>query len=251
MRLDNVSLLDIIPSNMRGDKTIKGFAAAWDYIQSRVLEKVPLTNLFEHLDLLNSDQLNEVAKAEDVPWYDTSFDIAKRRRILRDYKRIYYKAGTVWAIETAMGNIFGYAIVKEWYEYGGQEFHFKVIVTEMESEEKVRMAVRTIDRIRPARTTLDGIEKLSVLSGTILLGCFIRQGIRTVIHRAPEDFNPVPSLMATATFAHLSRLSLRTVRHPAPDGFHNRPVLYGTIHTAHLSRQAFRFVTHSAPGMED
>lgn len=186
MKLDNVSLLDIIPSNMRGDKTIKGFAAAWDWLQGQVLKAVPLANLFENLDKLTSEQLDSIAKAEDVPWYDTSFDIAKRRRILRDYKQVYYKSGTVWAIETAMGNIFGEAVVKEWYDYGGSPFHFKVLVVEVESEEKVRMAIRTIDRIRPARTTLDGIEKLTELSGVLTAGCFIYQSFREVRHPAPR-----------------------------------------------------------------
>lgn len=250
MKLHEISLLDVIPSNMRSDKNIRGFAAAWDHMQSFLLERSRLVNLFESLDLLSGRQLDDVAAAIDIPWYDTSFDIAKKRRIIRNYFPIYCRAGTVWAIEEAMGNIFGQAAVKEWYDYGGQEFHFKVIVTEMESEEKVRMAVRTVDRIRPARTTLDGIEKLSTLTGSLSAGCFIRHGFRTVRHRPPKDFNPAPALHVMALAGHLSRQSFRTVRHPAPDWGCAPPMLRGTINTAHLSRQASRAVTHKAPGME-
>lgn len=249
MRLDKVSLLDIIPSNMRGDRTIRGFAGAWDHAQSRILEKSRLVNLFDALDLLDGKRLDSVAAAIDIPWYDTSFDIAKKRRIIRDHLPIYLRAGTVWAIETAMGNIFGAASVKEWFEYGGRQFHFYVEVTEVESEEKVRMAVRTIDRIKPARTTLDGLIKRAELSGDAALGCFFRQSIRTVVHPLPE-IGPIEietELRGTLLHGGAFRQAIMSRRTRPSDA---APLLFGGAGMGGIFRQTLRTAATAAPEME-
>lgn len=249
MRLDKASLLDIIPSNMRGDRTIRGFAAAWDHMQGKALEKSRLVNLFEALDLLTDGQLDQTADAIDIPWYDTSFDIAKKRRILRDYLPVYLRAGTVWAIETAMGNIFGGATVREWFEYGGRQFHFYVSVTEVESEEKVRMAVRTIDRIKPARTTLDGLIKKSVLAGDAAEGCLFRVSLRTVTHPMPE-IGPIEREMeirGAATAGGIFRQTLRAERRRPPAG--DGAVVTG-LGLGGAFRQTLRAAVSAAPETE-
>lgn len=187
MKLSEISLNDIIPSNMRDDNNIKGFVAAFDYIKDKVLRLSQLADLFNHLDLLTGDQLNEIAKAADIPWYDTSKDIENRREILANYMDVYHKAGTVEALETALSNVFDSAQVIEWYEDGGDPFTFSVYVSGTVSEDMVNAAVRTMQRIKPAEAVLDSITFIEGLSAKIVFGGMSRLIRMNVVWEAPEE----------------------------------------------------------------
>lgn len=161
MKISELSFNDVIPQNMKDDKSIKGFAKAFDYILSLYREKVKLVTLFENLSMLTHSQLDKTAEAIDIPWYDTSFDKEVKIKILERYMNMYYLSGTSEAIRETLSNIFGNTKVVPWYEYGGQPFHFKVIVAQTTDENRVRVTVRTLDRITPVRAVFDNVEKYS------------------------------------------------------------------------------------------
>jgi len=187
MKLSEVSLMDIIPSNMRDDINIKGFARAFDYVKEQVLNKSRLCDLFNNLDLLTGDQLNEVAKAADIPWYDTSKSLDNRRQILANYMDVYHKAGTVDALEMALSNVFDSAQVIEWYEDGGDPFTFSVYVSGTISEDMVNAAVRTMSRIKPVEAVLDEITFIEGIDSTIIMGGAIRPYRYRAVWNAPEE----------------------------------------------------------------
>lgn len=161
MKISELSFNDIIPQNMKDDKSIKGFAKAFDHILDLYREKVKLVTLFEHLSMLMHSQLDKTAEAIDIPWYDTGFDKEVKIKILERYMNMYYLSGTAEAIKETLSNIFGHTQVVPWYEYEGQPFHFKVIVAQTTDEDRVRVTVKTLDRITPARAVFDNVEKYS------------------------------------------------------------------------------------------
>ena len=53
--------------------------------------------------------------------------IAAKRAVIRNSDRVYAKLGTPYAVEQIVADYFGTGEVREWYQYGGQPHHFKVL----------------------------------------------------------------------------------------------------------------------------
>lgn len=185
MKLSEVSFNDIIPSNMRSDKNIKGFIAAFDYMKNKVLQKSQMVDLMNHLDLLTDDQLHQVAKAIDIPWYDTSRTRENRINTIKNYMDIYQKSGTVYALQEALSNVFDSAQVIEWYQSGGTPYTFTVYVSGTVSDDAVRVAVETMRRIKPAHSVLAGIYFIEGVKSPFYIGGIARTNRRNIVISAP------------------------------------------------------------------
>lgn len=164
MNLSNISLMDIIPENMRHDRTIKGFAHAWDYLQAQINAALRYVSLFKNLEALNSYQLDQVAAAMRIPWYDTSFTDQQKIDTIRHYELNCFELGTTGAVKRVAEDIFKDATIFEWFEYGGRPFHFKISVDAQESEDLMDRVARVIRSAKTAKAQLDGVENSSVIN---------------------------------------------------------------------------------------
>lgn len=72
--------------------------------------------------------LDIIAVEEDVDLYDTSFPIETKRAMIKNSSYLKARKGTPGAIELAISTIFEECRVYEWWEYGGQPYHFYVEV---------------------------------------------------------------------------------------------------------------------------
>lgn len=163
MKIQDTSLLDLIPECMRNDRIIKGFAAAWDYLKGEVTKVIPLVNLFDYLELLTSEQLDEVAEAMAIDWYSTEYTKEKKIDLIRHYELVCFKLGTVGSILSVARDIYGIAWVTDWYDYDSPQWRFKITVDfgDYTTEEALRKLTRIVRSIKPAKATLNPVEFLS------------------------------------------------------------------------------------------
>ena len=63
----------------------------------------------------------------NIQWYDSTAPIAAKRAVIRNSDRVYSQLGTPYAVEQIVADYFGTGEVREWYQYGGQPHHFKVL----------------------------------------------------------------------------------------------------------------------------
>ena len=87
-----------------------------------------------------------------VDWYDYGYPLEKKRRILKSSVRVHKKKGTKYAIEQALGSVYAQSEVEEWFQYGGQPHHFRIIcdVTEdtiIASYQQIVKAVKEYKRL--------------------------------------------------------------------------------------------------------
>ena len=158
MRLKETSLINLIPEHMRSDRTIRGMAAAWDYLQSVVLEASKLVSLFDNLEMLPEEKIDEVAQAIQIPWYDSSFEKKKKIQKIRNYEKNCYQLGTVAAVNRVVGDVFKDAQVLEWYEYGGKPCKFKITVPDQKQEEDLKKIGELLRIAKNAKATMEGVE---------------------------------------------------------------------------------------------
>lgn len=176
MKLAETSLLDIVPRFMQEDITVQCLAASADYIKRRLLEKIPIANLLDNLDLITEEDLDYIAKAEEIPWYDTGYEIDKKRNCIKNFEKECMILGTPQAVKDVIQDLFGEMQIKEWFEYGGAEKHFKIDVDVLENTEKIEETIREKLRyVKNLRSRFDEIGRLRGIAEGSYYGCAAAQ----------------------------------------------------------------------------
>lgn len=101
----------------------------------RFLECVA-SDMLEHCDLESINTLPLSARAELLPYLAFMFDVditglseSESRRLILNAIEIHRYAGTLYAVKKALQTCFSNYEIKEWFEFGGKPFTFKLEVT--------------------------------------------------------------------------------------------------------------------------
>lgn len=188
MDISEATLLDILPRFMQEDVTAQCLAASADHIMKCLLDRLPLVNLFANLDLLTEEDLDYIARAEKIPWYDTAYGIEVKRECIRNFERECIILGTPQAVENVAKDLFGRTKIEEWFEYGGKEKHFKLNIDMLDSSQKAEEMVRKkIRYVKNLRSVLDEIKRMRRLKEDSCYGCAVLQQRKGFIKEEVED----------------------------------------------------------------
>lgn len=115
--------------------------------------------IYSRIDELPEALVDILAYDMHVDWYDYSYPIEAKRNILRDSVKVHKKMGTKYAIEKALGGIYPYSEVEEWFDYEGQPHHFQVIcdVTNQHITASYQQIVWAIKMYKRLSSWLDGV----------------------------------------------------------------------------------------------
>lgn len=127
MRLNETEMVKLLPAWMQEDGSDKGLATGCDIISRDAYARLKLLSRWDKIDQLNDAELDEMAWELNIQWYDSTAPIAVKRAVIRSSDRVYAKLGTPYAVEQIVADYFGTGEVREWYQYGGQPHHFKVL----------------------------------------------------------------------------------------------------------------------------
>ena len=127
MRLNDIESLKLLPAWMREDTGVQGLAAGCDAVTKALYARIKLLSRWDQIDNLSDAELDEMAWELNIPWYSSTAPIDVKRAIVRNSDKVYAKLGTRYAVEQIITDYFGSGEVREWFEYGGQPHHFKVM----------------------------------------------------------------------------------------------------------------------------
>ena len=158
MRLTDVDLMRLLPQFMRGDRNAEAFAYA---VQSQII-KVSLaiehTKIYSRIDSLSDELLDELAWQFNIAEYRNDYAIDVKRKLVKGCMALHYRRGTVASVEDVIKNIFGTATVEEWFEYGGEPYHFKVRTSNPNaSDEMLADLERVIKETQNIRSYLEAV----------------------------------------------------------------------------------------------
>jgi len=63
-----------------------------------------------------------------VDWWDYNYTLEEKRKTLKDSWNVHRTLGTKGAVEKAISAIYPGTEVREWFEYAGQPYHFKLLI---------------------------------------------------------------------------------------------------------------------------
>lgn len=124
--LQSTSLLDILPQNLLADKQIYAAAQALDDELQKITEATRNALLLPRLDELSEEVIDLLAWQWHVDFYEPSMSIETKRQLVRESIAWHRIKGTKAAVEKMAQTVFKGGVVTEWFEYGGEPYHFRI-----------------------------------------------------------------------------------------------------------------------------
>lgn len=157
--LQHTSLLDILPQNLLRDEQIKAAAQALDAELQKITEATREALLLPRLDELPEAVIDLLAWQWHVDFYEPNMSLETKRQLVRESIAWHRLKGTKAAVETMVQAVFRGGVVTEWFEYGGEPYHFRVDILsapQITAENTARL-LNVIDASKNIRSWLDEI----------------------------------------------------------------------------------------------
>ena len=146
-----------VPKFLLNDKNgyacAKAIEAAMQSMNDIVLQGIKCINDY---DTMPEWRLDELAWETNC-LYDYTADVACKREWIKNAVEYYAKYGTPDAIVKYLSGIFDNVVVEEPQDYGGDPFHFRVIVTGEWSDAADDWAKKAVAATKNVRSVLDTI----------------------------------------------------------------------------------------------
>lgn len=158
MKLSNCSTVELLPEFMRDDPAVSALAAAFDSEIHRFDYYSRHQSVWNQLDNLSEQELDALAEELNLPWYLFDAPIETKRRVIHDGDKVYSHLGTVYAVNEVISAYFGDGTVQEWFDYGGQPFHFRIVSNNpLISNEYLQRFLWLLEQVKRRSAQLDNI----------------------------------------------------------------------------------------------
>ena len=155
------NLLWTLPYALQQDKNKLALATVIADELTALYRDNRLIALYTRIDELDEALLDILAKDFLVSWYLYDGTVEEKRAQIKSCFYVHRRLGTKSAVETAISAIYPDTKVSEWFEYGGDPYHFRLLVDatyENVDQEKHRRVLERIEFYKNLRSVLDGIE---------------------------------------------------------------------------------------------
>ena len=158
--LQHTSLLDILPQNLLRDEQIKAAAQALDTELQKITAATRNALLLPRLDELSEEVIDLLAWQWHVDFYEPSMSIETKRQLVRESIAWQRIKGTKAAVEKMARTVFKGGVVTEWFEYGGEPYHFRIDVLNAPNmtEERRGRLLAVVNASKNTRSWLDELR---------------------------------------------------------------------------------------------
>ncbi|SKA01930.1 phage tail protein, P2 protein I family [Cetobacterium ceti] len=150
-------IYNLFPENLKKYKNISDITSIFSDQLAQVDNSIDLLKIYLDMQNLSDKVLDELAWHWNVEFYSTELQKSKKIEMIKRSYLHHIKKGTVGALESALKAIVSNLEVKEWYEYGGVPYTFRLIVAgEMLTEEEISTVYKLVSIYKNVRSELDG-----------------------------------------------------------------------------------------------
>ncbi len=126
--INRENLLRTFPVALRNDAPLAALGESTAALLAERLAEIDRLRLYANIGELPEELLDILAKDFKVDWWDADYSLAEKRRTLQSSWLVHRRLGTKAAVESALGSIYPGARVEEWFDYGGEPYHFRLRV---------------------------------------------------------------------------------------------------------------------------
>ncbi len=156
------NLLSTLPPVLAADDDMKALAESVAGILVQNDEDIDNISIYPNLDSASEELCDILAKDFDVTWYNYDYDLPQKRSIIKSNFNVHRHLGTAGAVNDLVSAAFKNGVVQEWFDYGGEPYHFKIILQESSdfvmTDDAINLFARLIENVKNVRSRLDDIE---------------------------------------------------------------------------------------------
>ena len=168
MKLNDIDLIKLLPQFMRDDVAVRGLSAGINEVVRDLAESLKLLSTWDYIDQLSEVELDELAWELNIQWYDTGATLEVKRNLIKNSDKVFQRLGTKWAVENIINTYFGEGHVEEWFEYGGEPGHFRVLSPNPSlNDEGLFDFLNLLNKVKRASAKLDGV--IITLAGQMIM----------------------------------------------------------------------------------
>jgi phage tail P2-like protein len=171
IKLDQVSLADLLPPNLLSDAKVRAAVQAIDKEQQTITKEASRLSLMSNLDTLDEQWIDELIWQFHVEGAELASTLDEKRNLIRNFIDIHRTKGTRYALERVIDLLGMRAIISEWFEHGGDPYTFRIEVLEVTnkglSDEKIRLLDRLIMEYKNTRSRLTEIRVFLTSRGDV------------------------------------------------------------------------------------
>lgn len=158
--LTKENLLLTFPASLRENPSIAALGDVVMEVLAKRPKEINHLSIYPRIDELPEELLDILAYDFKVDWWDANYSLEEKRRTLKDSWRVHKMLGTKAAVETAISAIYPRTKVLEWFEYGGEPYHFRLdinITNDTIDSDKQRRVLERMNYYKSLRSHNDGV----------------------------------------------------------------------------------------------
>lgn len=125
----------------------------------RIIDRAKGTRTLALIDELPEEILDVLAVELRTPFYQGDFGIESKRALIKDTLIFYTYMGTPESVNRMLSAVFPGSYIEEWFYYGGEPYHFQVILETSGIRETAKISTirRAIKKVKRLTAHMDGL----------------------------------------------------------------------------------------------
>lgn len=157
--LDDYKIRDNLPSSI-DRQNIRDLAEVLDVKLQEINAMSELILLYPRIDELPENLIDALAEQFHVDFYDAEMSLQQKRTVVKNSIAWHRRKGTPSVVEEMVQTVFESAHVEEWFEYGGEPYHFRVTLITAPLTDKAVLD-RLVDAINKTKNVRSWLEYVS------------------------------------------------------------------------------------------
>jgi len=118
---------EIAPPNLLNDPVIKAILSATDPELQKVKEQIINVIIYPRIDEIEDESLLDLLAWQfHVEGYDLAKTVEEKRNLVKNAIELHRYKGTPYAVKKVLSTLNLGGVVREWFEYGGEPYRFKL-----------------------------------------------------------------------------------------------------------------------------
>ncbi|WP_339220530.1 phage tail protein I [Paenibacillus sp. FSL H8-0332] len=158
IKIQTVSLVDLLPVPIRNDPAMAAAAAALDIQLQETYRMIAGLDIFGRSAEWTNEETDELAWQFSPPYYDPDLPLEQKRLLIQNAIPFHRHKGTAGAVEDLIAILFGQGAVEEWWQYGGDPHHFRVVTNNADvTAERAQEFIAAVDAVKRLSAVLDSV----------------------------------------------------------------------------------------------
>lgn len=227
--LQDARIVDAVPRIVSDQDWVMAMSEAVSAMHRRTMRYIDNSQIYTNIENVSEAVLDTLAVNWKIDWYDTSYALEQKRRIIQTALTVRRLMGTVSAVRLQIDAIFPGTELEEWFDYDGDPGTFRLFLNVTETTPSNPAEVYSASDIeRRLITAKRWSAHLESMSYMIKRGISVGAGVKIWAMRPPLCGTIYcGTYWMPATLGRTERHALATM--PKAEAFNARPDFAGTL----------------------